>query len=162
MRVSRARPSALLLLVALAGCGARSTLEMPEPDEDAGPQPIQDPRPQPIEYVTVGGCNSFCEGGCSYPGLVVGTRLDTMEIVIPSDLLPEDFPSGSGFSCTADLPRGVALSLEARVEPGFRFVRWSASLNDKWAPCPCLASIEPICNLIVDGPVYCGAVYREQ
>jgi hypothetical protein len=182
------RFSVLVFALGVAACGARSPLETPElfDEQPPSPTPIENPQPpdpKPVivtqppqpdprpereptpapqpQSVTIGGCPMICEGGCAGPGLVVGTRLDTSQIVIPSDITPEQYPKASGFTCGVDLPVGVDLLLEARVEPGFRFVRWadSVAVSLGWGACPCRDSTDPMCFFSVEKRVYCGAVY---
>jgi hypothetical protein len=181
------RFSVAVVLLSGAACGTRSPLETPEPSEQQVTEPVDDPRPpdpNPVlptkpqppdpnpqpplppppqqQAALIGGCAQLCEGGCSHPGLVVGTRLDTGEIVIPVDIVPDDYKTAGGLSCGVDLPLGTELMLEARVEPGFRFVRWMDSVSKEalgWGPCPCTDSTDPICFLIVSESVYCGGAY---
>jgi hypothetical protein len=124
---------------------------------------VIEPQPDLPGTVTVAGCPSFCAGGCTHPGLVFGTRLDTSEQVIPVGVAPNQ-PVPSGFTCAAVLPIGVELFLEAQVNPGFRFVNWASSsaAGINWQPCPCAGSIDPICEFTVKERLYCGATYARQ
>lgn len=179
------------LLLAVTACGSRSSLDAGVLDDDSPPAPTREPEPEPkmprptpvpepvpeppptmapmpepapepepepppdVELVTVAGCPSQCLGGCRFPGTVIGTRLDTGEEVFPTKL------DGPGSSCSADLPVGTELELEATVKFGFAFVWWTNVPN--WAPCPCADSSDPVCIFTVTASnnVYCGAVYEE-
>jgi hypothetical protein len=189
MRSSRMLSACLLL--ALGACGSRTSIEsgvyddggseaptpipepepqpvptptptptpIPEPEPEPPPpmppepKPMPEPQPPPPDLLTIVACPVECQGGCSFPGNVVGTRGDTGELIIPSELGPG--------SCTAEVPSGVAVWLEAQVNPGFFFVRWTNV--DNWAPCPCALSGDPVCVFTATGPgtVYCGAVYGQ-
>ncbi|HKY41022.1 MAG TPA: hypothetical protein VJN18_34040 [Polyangiaceae bacterium] len=167
MRAALVRPRAFALVFLLAGCGARSPLEAgelglgdePDPTPKPGPvpEPEPEPEPEPVDYVRVAGCVSLCQGGCAFPGRVFGTRLDTGEVVFPMPL-----PSGTSGRCSAELPRGASLRVEAQINAGFRFLWWENAGNDMWAPCPYSGSVEPTFELVVEEPVYCGAVFAKK
>jgi hypothetical protein len=114
------------------------------------PEPTPEPEPEPVELATIAGCPSQCLGGCAFPGSVIGTRLDTGDVVLPV-----------GNSCTTAVPVGVQVRLEATVNRGFEFIRW-ANVNN-WDPCPCAEAVDPVCVVTATeaSAVYCGAVYAE-
>jgi hypothetical protein len=111
----------------------------------------------PGEPARVAGCVSQCYGGCTFPGIVYGDRLDTGASIIPSG----DTGGGSGYSCGASVPAGTEVLLEAVANEGFRFVEWLSVGN--WQPCPCALSGDPVCRFVVnvDG-IYCGAALTRQ
>jgi hypothetical protein len=141
----------------------------PEPEE-TGPAPPcssfplenSPADPDPPGYALVGACNYRCLN-CARPGIVVGTRLDCSQQVIPVGVTPEQAEAGAGHTCGLYLPLGTEMLVEARPAPGMRFVAWESPPPEhpnRYTPCPCDGSPETSCAFAVTARTYCGAVYE--
>ena len=112
------------------------------------------------ETARIAACASECLDGCACAGVVIATRLDVGELIIPVGASLDDPPEcGENFTCAADVPVGTVLLIEAQVRAGFAFAHWESVHVDR--PCPCEGSEERSCEFTVDAPVYCGGVFAE-
>jgi hypothetical protein len=164
------RTIAALALI-LAGC------QVPEPVEPDGTRlvlggPAPAPPPAPAAAPIAVGDATFFVAGCNVECVdcavidsdtyVIGRTAGRAEPLFAGPPSP-----GAAYSCSASVPVGETVVLEAHGSPSFEFVTWRQHPATPADYCPCAGSSDPTCRVTVApevaasyGRAYCGAVWR--